>query len=98
MRVLLDEQMPRGLLAELAGHEIRTVGQMGWKGLDNGQLLARAADRFDVLISMDRNMPVEHDLSQYRLGAGARPRLQQPHRGAAPTHPRHSARVGRGAH
>ena len=60
--------MPRDLVAELAGHEIRTVGQMSWEGLDNGRLLARAAEQFDVLISIDRNMPVEHDISQYRLG------------------------------
>ncbi len=55
-------------MAELAGHEVRTVGQMGWKGLDNGELLVRAAAQFDALISMDKNMPVEHDMTQYRIG------------------------------
>ena len=60
--------MPRDLIAELAGHEVRTVGQLGWKGLDNGELLTRAAERFDALISMDRNMPVEHDIARYRIG------------------------------
>lgn len=68
MRVLLDEQMPTGLVAELTGHEVRTVGQLGWKGLENGQLLARAAGQFDVLISMDKNLPIEQDITQYRVG------------------------------
>ncbi len=60
--------MPRDLVAELAGHEVRTVGQLGWKGLDNGELLLRAAAQFDALVSMDKNMPVEHDIAQYRIG------------------------------
>ncbi|MDQ7839707.1 MAG: hypothetical protein RDU83_01610 [bacterium] len=33
--------MPRDLVAELTGHEVRTIAQMGWKGLENGELLAR---------------------------------------------------------
>ncbi len=68
MRVLLDEQMPNALASELAGHQVRTVGQMGWKGLDNGALLSTAAPDFDAVISMDKNMSVELDISQYRIG------------------------------
>ena len=45
--------MPRDLVAELTGHEVRTVGQMGWKGLANGDLLSQAATRFDAVLSMD---------------------------------------------
>ena len=68
MRVLLDEQMPRDLAAELVGHEVRTVGEMGWKGLDNGELLDRAASEFDVLISMDRSMPAQQNIPRYPIG------------------------------
>ena len=68
MRVLLDEQMPRDLVPELKGHEVRTVGQMGWKGLDNGELLARASGRFDVLLSMDKNLPAQHEISRLSIG------------------------------
>lgn len=68
MRVLLDEQMPRDLVAELTGHEVRTVGQMGWRGLENGELLARAAERFDALLSMDKSMPAQQDISSLRIG------------------------------
>ncbi len=60
--------MPKDLVAELAGHEVRTVAQMGWKGLENGELLVRAAGQFDALISMDKNMPVEHDITRSHIG------------------------------
>lgn len=68
MRVLLDEQLPDQLTVELIGHEVRSVGQMGWKGLANGALLTRASAQFDALLSMDRNMPVQQDISRYALG------------------------------
>ena len=38
----MRQQMPKELISELVGHEVRTIGQMGWKGLENGQLLTRA--------------------------------------------------------
>lgn len=67
MRILLDEQMPRDLAADIVGHEVRTVAQLKWKGLENGQLLAEAGKQFDVLITMDRRMPLERDLAQYPI-------------------------------
>ena len=68
MRVLLDEQVPRDLAVELTGHEVHTVGQEGWKGLENGELLVRASGKFEALISMDRNMPAQQDIHRYRIG------------------------------
>lgn len=68
MRVLIDEQMPTELAGELAGHDVRTIGQMGWKGLDNSALLEQAGEQFGALISMDKNMPVQQDISRYRVG------------------------------
>jgi predicted nuclease of predicted toxin-antitoxin system len=57
MRVLLDEQLPRHLAREVAGHDISTVQQCGWAGLQNGELLRIAADvGFDVLVTADRNL------------------------------------------
>ena len=47
VRVLHDEQMPKDLVAELVGREVRTVGQMEWQGIENGELLTLAAERFD---------------------------------------------------
>ena len=68
MRVLLDEQMPRDLVAELIGHEARTVGQLGWKGIGNGELLAQASENFDVLLTMDKRIPLDIDITHHRIG------------------------------
>ena len=55
MRVLLDEQLPRHLAGEIAGHDVSTVQQCGWAGLKNGELLRpAAAEGFDVLVTADR--------------------------------------------
>lgn len=56
MRVLLDECVPDQVKFSLAGHEVRTVGRMGWKGKKNGELLKLAATRFDVFITVDRSL------------------------------------------
>ena len=37
-------------------YEIKTVPQMGWAGVKNGQLLALAEAEFDVFITVDRNL------------------------------------------
>lgn len=43
MRVLLDENLPERLTEEFdEDHDARTVGQCGWKGKENGELLGLA--------------------------------------------------------
>lgn len=56
VRVLLDESVPRRLRQELPGHEVSTIRDVGWAGLTNGLLLARAGGRFEVLITVDQNI------------------------------------------
>ena len=55
-RILLDECIDRRLSRQISGHEIKTAPEMGWAGLDNGELLARAEKDFDVFITVDRNL------------------------------------------
>ncbi len=58
MRALLDENMPRALVALLAPEiEARTVPQEGWRGRKNGLLLSAAAETFDMLITTDHGIP-----------------------------------------
>ena len=69
MLVLLDEQLPRHLAREIGGHNVSTVQQRGWAGLKNGELLRVAADAgFEVLVTADRNLQFQQNLSQSRLG------------------------------
>ena len=42
MKILLDECVDRRFGRELAEHFVRTVPQMGWAGIKNGDLLALA--------------------------------------------------------
>jgi predicted nuclease of predicted toxin-antitoxin system len=69
MRVLLDEQLPRHLAREITGHDVSTVQQRGWAGFKNGELLRVAADAgFEVLVTADRNLQFQQNLSQSRMG------------------------------
>jgi hypothetical protein len=38
------------------------VAAVGWSGIDNGELLRLAAERFDVLITADRNLEHQQNL------------------------------------
>lgn len=69
MRVLLDESVPRQLANELGGHEVQTVVQAGWTGIQNGELLRRSVEAgFEVLITMDRNLEHQQNISRAGLG------------------------------
>jgi hypothetical protein len=61
MRVLLDECFPRSLRVELPGHEVTTVAEAGWAGVKNGALLQLAATRFEVLLTVDRNLEYQQN-------------------------------------
>lgn len=63
MRVLLDECFPRALRTELSGHEVTTVAEAGWAGVKNGALLQLAATRFEVLLTVDRNLEYQQNFS-----------------------------------
>jgi predicted nuclease of predicted toxin-antitoxin system len=60
MKVLIDECAPKGLKHSLAthGHESLTVQEAGWSGKQNGELLALAETKFDVLITVDTKSPI----------------------------------------
>jgi len=63
MKLLLDENLPHQLRLELPGHECVTVAYMGWSGIDNGKLLARAAsENFEALLTKDANLQYEQNL------------------------------------
>ena len=62
MRILLDESLPQELQDELPGHSVLTGRRAGWSGLKNGELLQRAADRFDVFVTADQNLQFQQNL------------------------------------
>ncbi|MGH7554506.1 MAG: hypothetical protein ACREMQ_15990 [Longimicrobiales bacterium] len=67
-RVLVDELIPRPLVAVFQGFELRTVADQGWGGKNNGELLRLAEDQFDVFLTGDRNVRFQQNLSKFRIG------------------------------
>jgi predicted nuclease of predicted toxin-antitoxin system len=65
--VLLDGCVPSRLASELAGHQVRTVPEVGWADLDDGPLLDAMAGRFEVLVTVDKNLPKQQRLSNRPL-------------------------------
>lgn len=63
MRILLDESVPERLGPLLVGHSCESVRRRGWKGLENGRLLAAAASDFDVLLTADKSMAYQQNLA-----------------------------------
>jgi hypothetical protein len=54
-------------MREFTGYNIKTVPQMGWTGIKNGQLLGLASQEFDIFITVDKNLPFEQNLPQFNL-------------------------------
>ena len=65
--MLLDECVDRRLATDIQGHDVKTVPDAGWAGLKNGDLLSRAQHEFDALVSTDRNLPFQQDLSRFAI-------------------------------
>ncbi len=63
MKILLDENLPHQLRHELHGHDCFTVVYMGWSGIENGKLLAKAAsENFEALLTKDTHLQYEQNL------------------------------------
>ncbi len=67
MRVLLDHCLDWRLSRSLPGHTIKSAGKLGWGGLKDRPLLARAAAQFDVLVTSDKNLPFQQELNEFNL-------------------------------
>jgi len=63
MRLLLDESVPHRLRRARPGHAVKTVVEMGWGGVKNGALLAIAATKFDVFVTVDKNLPYQQNVA-----------------------------------
>ena len=67
MRILIDECLNWRLSRSLTGHYSVTAQKMGWGGLKNGELLARAEKEFDVFLTGDRNLSFQQNTTASRL-------------------------------
>jgi len=68
LKILLDENLDWRLRRDLPGHAVESVPLLGWAGVENGALLKRAErERFEVLVTMDSNLPYQQNLSKHRI-------------------------------
>jgi predicted nuclease of predicted toxin-antitoxin system len=63
LKILLDESVPHVVQTRLSHLNIRTVQDMGWVGIKNGELLQRAEAEFDVFMTADQRLRYQQNLS-----------------------------------
>ncbi len=69
MKLLIDECLPRKvkfLFAE-GGHECETAGEAGFSSKENGELLALAEKSFDVLVTIDKNIRYQQNITGRKI-------------------------------
>jgi hypothetical protein len=54
--------VPKAIAKFFPADQVRTAAQMGWKNLSNGDLLAHAAEQFDLFVTTDKNIRHEQNL------------------------------------
>jgi predicted nuclease of predicted toxin-antitoxin system len=68
MRLLLDENLPKRLKSDFPDHEIFSVRDKEWNGIKNGALLQlMLADKFDALLTFDKNLQYQQNFLKYPL-------------------------------
>lgn len=79
MKIIIDECVPSIVKRGLPAREIRTVQEMGWAGIKNGQLLSLVVEAgFDVFITSDKNLKHQQNLSSLNLAVFLLPSNQVP--------------------
>jgi hypothetical protein len=78
VRIVFDHGTPAPLRQALSGHVVSTAFELGWATLKNGELLRRALKDFDILITTDKNLRYQQDLSDLRLAVLVLPTTSWP--------------------
>jgi hypothetical protein len=68
MLILFDQGTPLGIRDSLSNHTVKTAHQQGWSMLLNGELLSVAEQAgFDVLLTTDKNLLYQQNLSERKI-------------------------------
>ena len=68
MRIIFDHSTPTRLIPYLQGHSVSTAIECGWDRLENGDLLTAAESAgFDLLLTADKNMRYQQNLSGRKI-------------------------------
>ena len=66
-KILIDECLDRRLAADIPFKHDKTVYDMNWYGLKNGELLRKAEAHFDVFITSDQNLSFQQNLAEFSM-------------------------------
>jgi hypothetical protein len=70
VQILLDQNVPVGVRKILNAHHVRTVYQMGWADLSNGDLLDQAEKTgIEIFVTCDQNIAVQQNLTGRQIAA-----------------------------
>jgi len=67
MRILIDECVDPRVKLIFGDHIVATVHEQGWDALEDGPLLAVAQNEFDVLVTIDRSLEFQQNLSRFQI-------------------------------
>jgi len=69
MRILIDECLPARLKNSFSrhGHECKTVQDVGIANKKNGELLSLADGMWDVLLTIDRNIKFQQNMTGRKI-------------------------------
>ena len=67
MKILVDECVDWRILRDLTAYEAKTVKQLGWEHVQDGELLSLAAAHFDVFLTVDKDLPREQNIASFDI-------------------------------
>lgn len=78
MNIIIDECVPYVVKKRLPHRQIKTVQEMGWAGVKNGELLKLVETDFDVFITSDKNLRYQQNLQELTIAILLLPSNQVP--------------------
>ena len=78
MKIIIDECVPHIVKKRLSPREIKTVQEMGWAGVKNGELLKFVEAEFEIFITSDKNLRYQQNLQNRKLAILLLPSNQIP--------------------
>lgn len=69
MKILLDENLPKKIKTNFGEkYEISTVGDMGWSGKKNGELLGlMTINGFNAFVTIDKNLKHQQNIERFPI-------------------------------
>jgi hypothetical protein len=67
MTVIFDENVPWPLRRYFNDHSVTSVQKEGWGGIQNGALIEKIDDRFDVFLLADKNLRYQQNLRERKI-------------------------------